>query len=212
MTDNSGETSDVAIAMSVMFKAQRPTTPSECTPKIRKRLESVNTDSPVSIINYKQERAEQNRTNIIESRVRALSDADEMRLQKLEAISEETKTKAMRYQNSQSRAAKNRHRLLSQRSSKLRSRHHRIQSVISEKKEEEITAKTQLSVIFEKRAKEAARNHEEHLRRIAMRAKETNPTKEKEDKSLELLEQWEDKIKKARQKRQQLLLQKANAM
>ncbi len=33
MTDNSGELSDVAIAMSVMFKSQRPTTPSECTPK-----------------------------------------------------------------------------------------------------------------------------------------------------------------------------------
>jgi hypothetical protein len=175
-------------------------------------LESVNTDSPVSKISSKQERAEQNRASFIESRVRALSDADELRIQKLEALSEEEKSKAMRYQNSQSRAANNRHRLLSARSTRLRKRHSRIKSVVSDKKEEEVEAKTQLAVIFERRIREAAKKRDEHIKNIAMRAKETNPTKEKEDKSLELLKQWEEKIEKARQKRQQILLHKANAM
>ena len=212
MSDNTGELSDVAVAMSVFFKRQRASTPSECTPKVRKRLESVSTDSPIEKLITKQERAERNRANILESRVRALSDADELRLQKLEAVEEEKERKAETLQRRQCRAAKNRHRLLSQRSLRLKHHHSLIENQLNIRKGEEQEARNQLSVIFERRGRQAAQNRNEHIRDVAKKARDTNPTKEVEDKKEELLEQWEEKIERARKKRLQLLQQKASGM
>ena len=210
MTEKSVNHPDISIAINVFFKKQRSTTPSDCTPKIRKRLESSGTDSSVEKLVYKQERAEKNRIDILETRVRALSDADTMRSEKLEAIKEKTSKKALKIQEMQLKATKNRHRLLSQRSERLKRKHSLIDIQLSRKKEEEIVARNELFTVFEKRGREAAFKREEHYKNIKKKAKETNPAKEQEDRKSELLEQWEEKIERARKKRQEILQKKAN--
>eukprot|EP00343_Euplotes_focardii_P007285 CAMPEP_0205819900 /NCGR_PEP_ID=MMETSP0206-20130828/2405_1 /ASSEMBLY_ACC=CAM_ASM_000279 /TAXON_ID=36767 /ORGANISM="Euplotes focardii, Strain TN1" /LENGTH=197 /DNA_ID=CAMNT_0053113991 /DNA_START=99 /DNA_END=692 /DNA_ORIENTATION=+ len=194
--------------MNVFFKSKRSTTPSECTPKVRKRLESAGKESPISKIASKMERAEKNRISILENRVRALSDADELRLEKVDALKLEDGKTATKIQHRQCRAAKNRHRLLSQRSQRLKRKHSLISNQLSDRKDQEIEARHQLFTVFERRGREAAHKREEHYKHIAKRAKETNPTKEQEDKKSELLVQWEEKIERARKKRQELLQKK----
>jgi len=100
--------------------------------------------------------------------------------------------------------------LLSQRSQRLNRKHSLISSQLSDRKEQELEARNQLFTVFEKRGREAANKRDEHIKHIAKRAKETNPTKEQEDKKSELLIQWEEKIERARKKRLAILQKKAN--
>lgn len=220
---NEGELSDVTIAMSAFFKQRPVTATSPATQIVRQRLESMDSgnDSPIKKLFDRHERAEKNRSNILESRVRALSEADELRLEKVEAIKEAREKRAERIQNSQTRAMINRKRLLSQKSDKLRRRHTLIESQLWGRKEEEQEARTQLSVVFERREHAMERKRKERLENVARRARNWNrkvaEAKEKArleeaQKKEELREHWEEKIERAREKRQQLLQQKVSGM
>jgi hypothetical protein len=207
--------SEKSIALSVFFKQSESDAPSVCTPRVRQRLESSDsmTDSPAERMFLKHERAELNRTHFMDKRVRTLSEADELRLQKLEKVTDEQNSKAQRIQDAQCRAMVNRHRFLSQRSSRLKRRHSLIENQVNFKKGDEQEARNQLSIVFEKRGRQIERKRLEKLSNVAKRAGEFN--KKVDDindakmaeikRKEELRQQWEQKIERAREKRLKLL-------
>lgn len=170
---NEGEMSDVTIAMSALFKKRPSTATSSVTQIVRQRLESMDSgsESPIKKLFDRHERAEKNRSDILESRVRALSEADELRLEKVEAVKEALDKRAERIQSSQTRAMINRKRLLSEKRDKLRRRHTLIESQLCGRKEEEHEARTQLSVVFERREHAMERKRKERLENVARRAR-----------------------------------------
>lgn len=216
--------SDVAVAMNVFFKNKRPSTTTPRSSGVRERLESMDSSSSepnIHKIFERQEKAEKNRTNILTNKVRALSQQDELRLQKVEAVNHALDKRAERINDSQTRAAKNRERLLSERSDKLKRRHTLIDSYVNGNKRDEVEARTQLSVVFERRGRVTEHKRQERLKNVVRKARDCNirvaqaiekAKEEERKKSDELREQWEEKIERAREKRQQLLQQKAGGM
>eukprot|EP00345_Euplotes_harpa_P004232 CAMPEP_0168318722 /NCGR_PEP_ID=MMETSP0213-20121227/642_1 /TAXON_ID=151035 /ORGANISM="Euplotes harpa, Strain FSP1.4" /LENGTH=217 /DNA_ID=CAMNT_0008319831 /DNA_START=47 /DNA_END=700 /DNA_ORIENTATION=- len=212
--------SDVAVAMSVFFKNKPAGAETPRRKDVRERLESMDSpasDSHIHKLFSKQEKAEKNRSSFLENRVRALSEQDELRLQKVEAVNEEVNLRAQRIHDSQTRAMKNRKRLLSKRSERLKRRHTLIENQICVMRKDEIEARTKLSIVFEKKGQVSEIKRNERIKNIAERARKLNQKvtetveKAKADekkKSDELREQWEIKIERAREKRQQLLQQK----
>lgn len=93
-----------------------------------------------------------------------------------------------------------------------------IESHMSGFKEEEHEARTKLSVVYEKRGRDTEIKRQQRLKYVARKAHDLNKKvaetvekarQEEMRKNEELREQWEEKIERAREKRLQLLQQKA---
>ena len=212
------EPSDISIAMSVFFKPT-PWTPTKALRPRLKTQDSPSIEKSRERLFSKQQKAEKNRERFIWNRVRTLSNADELRLEKLDALNDQTHKTAERINKSQTRAIINRDRMLSERSERLKRRHTLIESQIFTIKRERLQARTKLSVVVERKGANCTMRRNERIWKIRERAKILNKqvtervlkVKQEEKKLNDVKrEQWEEKIERAREKRQQLLQQKMN--